>query len=367
MTAQREWYEKDYYAVLGVAQDAEPKEITKVYRKLARQSHPDARPGDAAAEERFKEISTAYDVLSDEKKRREYDEVRRLGPMGGGLGGNHFSAGGDSSSFNDLFQMFSGGRSRGGAGVGPRRGSDLETSLTLEFNDAIVGVTTSVYLTSDARCETCSGSGARPGTTAKSCGQCGGRGQVDDNQGVFSFASPCPRCGGRGNIVETPCGTCRGTGIEKRNREVKVRVPAGIADGQRIRLLGKGAPGRNGGPSGDLFVICHVGTSSLFGRDGDNLTVRVPITYPEAVLGADIDVPTLLGEKVTLRIKAGTQSGSRHRVKGRGIKTAKHQGDMIVTVEVVVPTSPSDDERSAIEALAVIAASQPRENLHNSQ
>ena len=367
MTAQREWYEKDYYAVLGVAQDAEPKEITKVYRKLARQSHPDARPGDAAAEERFKEISTAYDVLSDEKKRREYDEVRRLGPMGGGLGGNHFSAGGDSSSFNDLFQMFSGGRSRGGAGVGPRRGSDLETSLTLEFNDAIVGVTTSVYLTSDARCETCSGSGARPGTTAKSCGQCGGRGQVDDNQGVFSFASPCPRCGGRGNIVETPCGTCWGTGIEKRNREVKVRVPAGIADGQRIRLLGKGAPGRNGGPSGDLFVICHVGTSSLFGRDGDNLTVRVPITYPEAVLGADIDVPTLLGEKVTLRIKAGTQSGSRHRVKGRGIKTAKHQGDMIVTVEVVVPTSPSDDERSAIEALALIAASQPRENLHNSQ
>ena len=370
MAAQREWYEKDYYAVLGVAQTAEPKEITKAYRKLARENHPDAKPGDDAAEERFKEISIAYDVLSDETKRREYDEVRRLGPMGGGgMGNMRFSTGGDSGSFEDMFRMFSGGRARGGAssGVGPRRGSDLEANLTLDFNDAVLGITTSVYLTSDARCETCSGSGARPGTNRKTCSQCGGRGQVDDNQGFFSFASPCSGCGGAGSIIETPCGVCRGSGIEKRNREVKVRVPAGVSDGSRIRLTGKGTPGRSGGPNGDLFIVCRVGKSSTFGRDGDNLTVNVPVTFTEAALGANIEVPTLSGDNVTLRIKAGTQSGSRHRVKGRGIETTKHHGDLIVTVNVVVPTSLTDEERQAIENLESVTHINPRENTNNSQ
>ena len=369
MAAQREWYEKDYYAVLGVAQSAEAKEITKAYRKLARENHPDAKPGDDAAEERFKEISTAYDVLSDETKRREYDEVRRLGPMGGGgMGNMRFTTGGESGSFEDMFRMFSGGRSRGGAssGVGPRRGSDLEANLTLDFNDAILGVTTSVYLTSDARCETCSGSGARPGTNRKTCSQCGGRGQVDDNQGFFSFASPCAGCGGAGSTIETPCGVCRGTGIEKRNREVKVRVPAGVSDGSRIRLTGKGTPGRNGGPDGDLFIICRVGKSATFGRDGDNLTVNVPVTFAEAALGANIEVPTLSGDKVTLRIKAGTQSGSRHRVKGRGVETTKHQGDLIVTVNVFVPTSLTDEQREAIETMASVVHINPRDNTNNS-
>lgn len=368
MAAQREWYEKDYYAVLGVAQTAEAKEITKAYRKLARECHPDANPGDAAAEERFKEISTAYDVLNDETKRREYDEVRRLGPMGGEMGNMRFTTGGESGSFEDMFRMFSGGRARGGAnrGVGPRRGSDLETTLTLDFADAVLGATTSVYLTSDARCETCSGSGARPGTTAKTCSNCGGRGQIDDNQGFFSFASPCTRCGGSGNVIETPCGTCRGTGIEKRNREVKVRVPAGVSDGSRIRLTGKGGPGRNGGPSGDLFIVCRVGANSTFGRDGDNLTVQVPITFAEAALGANIEVPTLTGDKVTLRIKPGTQGGSRHRVKGRGIETPKRQGDLIVTVNVVVPTQLTEAERQAIEALAAATTHNPRESTTNS-
>lgn len=361
MTAQREWYEKDYYAVLGVPKDASAKDITKAYRKLARENHPDAKPGDAAAEERFKEISAAYDVLSDETKRREYDEVRRLGPMMGG-GGTRFSTG-DGGAFEDIFRMFAGGRGRGGAasGVGPRRGSDLEASLTLDFVDAVRGVTTTVHMTSDATCTTCQGSGARPGTSPVMCGQCSGRGQVDDNQGFFSFSSPCPRCGGAGRIVEDPCGTCRGTGIEKRGRDVKVRVPAGVADGQRIRLQGKGTPGRNGGPSGDLFIVCRVSTHPLFGRDGHNLTVKVPVTYPEAVLGADIEVPTLDSDKVTLRIKPGTQPGSRHRVKGRGIKTTKATGDLIVTVDVVVPTDPSDEERQAIEELARVTSMNPRE------
>ncbi len=358
MTAQREWYEKDFYAVLGVAPEASAKEITKAYRKLARENHPDAKPGDAAAEERFKEISAAYDVLSDESKRKEYDEVRRLGPMAGGMGGTRFSTGG-AGGFEDLFRMFGNGR----GGVGPRRGSDLEATLRLEFTEAAVGITTTVHLTSDARCETCNGSGARPGTSAKTCGQCGGRGQVDDNQGFFSFASPCGRCGGTGTIIETPCGVCRGSGIEKRNREVKVRVPAGVADGQRIRLPGKGTPGRNGGPSGDLFIICQVGTHPVFGRDGDNLTVRVPIGFAEAALGADIQVPTLSGERVTLRIKAGTQTGSRHRVKGRGIDTNKRQGDLIVTVDVMVPTEVDDAQRAAIERLAELGVRPSRENM----
>ncbi len=363
MTAQREWYEKDYYAVLGVPKDASAKDITKAYRKLARESHPDAKPGDAAAEERFKEISAAYDVLSDETKRQEYDEVRRLGPMMGG-GGTKFSAG-DGGAFDDIFRMFTGNRTRGGAasGVGPRRGSDLEASLALDFVDAVRGVTTTVHLTSDARCATCQGSGARPGTSPVMCTQCSGRGQIDDNQGFFSFSSPCPRCGGAGSIVEDPCGGCRGTGIEKRNRDVKVRVPAGVADGQRIRLQGKGTPGRNGGPSGDLFIICRVSPHPLFGRDGQNLTVKVPVTFPEAALGADIDVPTLDGDKVTLRIKPGTPSGSRHRVKGRGIKTVKVTGDLIVTVDVIVPTELTDDERRVIEELASVTAGDPREKL----
>lgn len=362
MTAQREWYEKDYYAVLGVAKDATSKEITKAYRKLARENHPDAKPGDAAAEERFKEISTAYDVLSDDAKRQEYDEVRRLGPMMGG-GGTRFTTG-DGGAFDDIFRMFSGGRARGGAGsgVGPRRGSDLEASLALDFVDAVNGVTTTIHLTSDARCATCQGSGARPGSSPSMCTQCSGRGQIDDNQGFFSFSSPCPRCAGSGRVIEDPCGSCRGSGIEKRNREVKVRVPSGVSDGQRIRLQGKGTPGRNGGPSGDLFIVCRVTPHPMFGRDGSNLTVRVPVSFPEAVLGADIDVPTLEGDKVTLRIKPGTQPGSRHRVKGRGIKTAKSLGDLIVTVDVVVPTDPSDEERQAIEELARVSTIDPRRN-----
>ena len=364
MTAQREWYEKDYYAVLGVPSDASGKDITKAYRKLARENHPDAKPGDAAAEERFKEISAAYDVLSDDEKRREYDEVRRMGPMGG-MGNMRFTVGGDAGSFEDLFRMFSGGRPRGGgsSGVSPRRGADLESQLLLDFTDAALGVTTTVHLTSDDRCQTCSGSGARPGSKVETCSQCGGRGQVDDNQGFFSFSSPCSKCGGRGNVVKDPCGVCRGSGIEKRAREVKVRVPAGVANGQRIRLAGKGAPGRNGGPAGDLFIICHVGSHEIFGRDGDNLTVRVPITFTEAVLGADIDVPLLVGGAVTLRVKPGTQSGARYRVKGRGIETSRQSGDLIVTVDVVVPTDPSPEEKEIIERLGSLNVSDPRRQL----
>ena len=369
MTAQREWYEKDYYKILGVSETATAKEITKAYRKLARESHPDANPGSTAAENKFKEISAAYDVVGDEAKRKEYDEVRRLGPVTGfgrpggtgGPGGYNFNVGADG--LGDLLGgMFGRGRRGGGpsAAAGPQRGDDLEAALTLDFADAVQGITTTLYLTTDAQCSTCQGSGARPGSAPRTCSQCGGRGVIDDNQGFFSFSSPCRGCGGRGVITDDPCPTCRGGGTEKRNREVKVRIPPGVSDGQRIRLKGRGGPGRNGGPLGDLIVECKVTPHRLFGRDGDNLLVRVPITFAEAALGGEIDVPTLNGPRVTLRLKPGTASGTRHRVKNKGIERARHTGDLIVTVEVHVPPTLTPEQKSAVEALAAATTVSPR-------
>jgi len=378
VTAQREWYEKDYYKVLGVSDDAAPKDITKAYRKLARANHPDTHPGDDAAEERFKEVSAAYDVLGDESKRKEYDEVRKLGPIGGfqgggggfpgggpgGQGGYNFNVG--SEGLGDLLgQMFGRGRRGGGpsAGAGPQRGADVEATLNLDFADAEQGITTTLHLTSDAQCSTCHGSGARPGTQPVVCSNCGGRGVIDDNQGLFSFSTPCRVCGGRGVLVTDPCPTCNGTGTERRRREVQARIPAGVADGQKIRLKGRGAPGRNGGPPGDLIVECHVAPHRLFGREGNNLTVKVPVTFAEAALGGDIDVPTLDGPRVMLRLRPGTASGSRHRVKGKGIATKKGTGDLIVTVEVDVPTHLSDEQRAAVEALTSATTVSPRSRL----
>lgn len=373
MTAQREWFEKDYYKVLGVPDTATPKEITKAYRKLARNNHPDTHPGDDAAEERFKEASTAYDVLGDEAKRKEYDEVRRLGPVGGfrpggpGGPGGGFNFNVDADGLGDMFgQMFgrsgrAGGRGRGAsAAAGPQRGDDLQATLTLDFADAARGITTTLYLTSDAECTTCQGSGSKPGTTPKVCSQCGGRGVIDDNQGFFSFSSPCRTCAGRGVIVETPCATCRGTGAEHRAREVQVRIPAGVADGQTIRLAGRGGPGRNGGPAGDLLVEVHVTAHDRFGRDGHNLTIRVPVTFAEAALGGDVEVPTLDGERVKLRLKPGTASGSKHRVRGKGIAAKRSTGDLIVTVDVHVPSELNDQQRAALEAFAAATTVSPR-------
>src|SRR6478735_10506733 len=317
MAPQREWFEKNYYEVLGVDESATPKDITRAYRKLARQHHPDANPGNDQSEERFKEVSAAYDVLGDESKRKEYDEVRALGggnPFGGGFNPTSGPGGfkGQTFDFNVgadglgdvLGQMFGRGRRGGGpsAAAGPQRGDDLSANLTLDFADAAHGITTTLHLTSDAQCSTCHGSGAKPGTQPKVCSLCGGRGVIDENQGFFSFSSPCRQCHGTGVIVEEPCPTCRGTGIERRPREVQVRIPAGVADGQRIRLKGRGGPGRNGGPAGDLFVECKVTPHRVFGRDGNNLTVRVPVTFAEAALGGDIDVPTLDGPRVMLRL-----------------------------------------------------------------
>jgi molecular chaperone DnaJ len=370
MPAQREWFDTDYYRVLGVSDTATAKDITKAYRKLARELHPDKNPGDAAAEERFKQVAAAYDVLGDADKRAEYDEVRRLGPMSspnGGPGGFTFNVGDMQGGLGDLFgQMFGRGggtRRPGGGGVGPRRGADVTAQLTLDFEDAVRGITTTLHLTSDAACSTCHGSGARPGTTPTVCPVCGGRGVVDDNQGLFSFSSPCRNCQGRGTVIESPCPTCAGSGVERRAREVQARIPAGVDDGQTIRLKGRGAPGHGGGPAGDLLVEITVTPHRLFGRSGNDLTVRVPITFAEAALGGDVDVPTLDGSPVTLRLKPGTQSGSRHRVRGKGITTKHGSGDLIVTVEVQVPTNLNDAERAALHQLASATTVNPRSSL----
>ena len=365
MAPQREWFEKDYYKVLGVADTASAKDITKAYRRLARQFHPDTNQGDSKSEDRFKEISGAYDVVGDEAKRKEYDEARRLGPMGGfaGAPGGGFNFEGTESGFGDLLGNLFGRRRGAATGSGPRRGTDLEAELTLSFVDAAHGLTTTLQLISDVPCATCNGSGARPGTSPRLCQVCGGRGVTDDNQGLFSFSQPCYACQGRGSLIDSPCATCGGAGTERRPREVKVRIPAGVDDGQRIRLKGRGAPGRNGGPPGDLFVTCRVQPHRVFSREGSNLMVRVPVTFAEAALGADVDVPLLEGGHVTLRIKPGTQPGARQRVKGKGVTTARGTGDLVVSFDLAVPTKLSASERKAIEELAKLAGPSPRAHL----
>ncbi len=380
MAPQREWFEKDYYQVLGLTDTADQKAITRAYRKLARANHPDAKPGDADAEERFKQISAAYDVVGDPEKRKEYDEVRKLGPVGAGFGGpgGGYSPGGFTFNTDDLGGMGGGGigdilgnlfggrmggRSGSSRGTGPQRGADLEASLHLDFTDAVNGITTGIHLTSDAACSTCHGTGAKPGSAPTVCPQCSGRGVLDDNQGFFSFSQPCQTCAGRGFTVDDPCPVCQGSGVERRPREVKVRIPAGVTDGQRIRLKGRGDPGRNGGPPGDLFVICQIEPHPLFGVDGRNLTITVPVTFPEAALGADVEVPTIDGGTVKLRLPAGTRSGRTFRVKGRGVPARKGPGDLLVTVEVAVPSKLSAAERKAVEALAAAGSESPRANL----
>jgi molecular chaperone DnaJ len=361
VAAQREWFETDYYKILGVRPDAPEKEVTRAYRKLAKQHHPDANPGH---EDRFKEISAAYDVLGDPEKRKEYDEVRRLGAAGPGFG----QSGGFNFNINDLSDLFggvfrqSGGRRRAGWTGGPRRGGDVEAELHLAFAEAVDGVVTTVNVTTPVACRTCGGSGSKPGTMPVVCPRCGGSGVVNDNQGLFSLATTCEECHGRGTKVVDPCATCFGTGLERRERQVKVRVPAGVEDGKRIRVKGRGEPGRDGGPAGDLFVTLHVTPHPLFGRRGRDLTLNVPVTYPEAALGATITVPSL-GRPVTLKIPPGTKTGQVLRVRGKGLQHGSQAGDLLVTVELVVPAKLSDPERKAIEALAQAAPASPRAHL----
>jgi molecular chaperone DnaJ len=366
MAAQREWFEKDYYKVLGVVPTASEKEITRAYRKLAKENHPDTNPG---SEEHFKEISAAYDVVGDADKRKEYDEVRARGPVGGfgapgGPGGGTFRME-DMGDLGDLFGgLFGGGGRTRTTQRGPQRGADMEAQLHLSFQDAVHGVTTSVNVPQEVRCSNCRGSGAAPGTSTHTCPRCGGSGSLNDNQGLFSLSTVCPDCMGRGTLFDTPCPVCHGTGNEHKVRSVKVRIPAGVEGGQRIRVKGRGAPGQGMAPAGDLYVVVHVAHHEVFGRTGRNLTITVPITFPEAALGTTITVPTLDG-KVTLKVPAGTSSGKVLRVRSRGVaagsgRNAKKAGDLLVKVEVVVPTELTDEQKTALESLAAVTDPAPR-------
>lgn len=383
MAPQREWFDTDYYAVLGVSQDATDKDITRAYRKLAKQHHPDANPGNKDAEDRFKDVSAANDVLSDAKKRAEYDEVRRMvasGAYSGGPGGPGGFGGPGDSGFQfdesvDLGDLLGGlfggrgGRTQGGRGrrparSAPQRGADLESELTIDFLEAIDGITTSVAFTAEAACSECKGSGAKPGTQPQPCPQCGGRGEVAVDQGPFSFNQVCPSCNGRGAVITDPCPRCRGGGTEVRRRDVKVKLPVGVKDGQRIKVAQRGAAGRNGGPAGDLYVVVHVRPHERFGRKGArDLTLRVPISFAEATLGANVKVPTL-GDPVTLKVKAGTQPGTTQKVKGRGIGSANgHAGDLFVTFDLAVPAKVDREQREAIEAVAAAFPDNPRSEM----
>jgi molecular chaperone DnaJ len=381
---RREWFEKDYYAVLGVPKNASAAEIKKAYRKLAQQHHPDANPGNVDAETTFKEVSAAADVLGDPQKRAQYDKVRDMAAAGFGAGG--FPGGGfpgaggaapggrpggypggfgyEQVDLGDLFGDVLGGMGgRRGRQTGSRKGADLETEVRVSFDDAIRGVRVPVRLTGPAPCSTCRGSGAAPGTQPSTCPRCGGGGQVTVNQGFFSMAQTCPRCHGAGRVVETPCPTCKGTGAERRTRTLQVQLPAGVKDGARIRLAGKGEPGGPGIPPGDLYVRVHVQPHRVFGRRGDDLTVQLPVTFPEAALGAQVQVPTMNGP-VTLKVPAGTPSGKTFRIKGKGAPRKKGgRGDLLATVQVDVPGKLSKQEKDLLGQLREARKGSPRHEL----
>ncbi|MGH2724310.1 MAG: molecular chaperone DnaJ [Actinomycetota bacterium] len=367
MSINREWLEKDYYAVLGVPRDASQADIKKAYRKLAQQHHPDASPGDAAAEERFKEVASAYDVLGSAEKRKEYDRVRQMAGSGfrfggpGGGGARFEDLGFDVGGLGDIFDLFGAGRAGGGRRA--RRGADLTAEVRIPFDDAMKGTTVPLRLSGAAPCSTCGGSGAKPGTQVRTCPECSGSGSVAVDQGFFSLARPCPRCGGRGQVIEEPCPTCHGSGSTTATRTLRVRIPAGVEDGARIRLSGRGEPGPPGGAPGDLYVTVRVAPHPFFGRRGPNLTLTLPITFPEAALGANVKVPTLNG-MVTLKVPAGTSAGRTFRVRGKGApKPGGGRGDLLVTVQVQVPSKLSKQERDLLKQFQEVHGDSPRSGL----
>jgi molecular chaperone DnaJ len=358
---------RDLYEVLGVSKSASQDEIKKAYRKLARKHHPDSNPGDSAAEERFKELQDAYDVLSDPEKRKQYDQLGpRMfeGAQAGGPGG--FTWAGNVGDLGDLFGgLF--GRAGGGAARARQRGqrgADVGVSVTLSFEDSLNGLTTKIPVELETVCSTCKGSGAEPGTSPVICPECRGRGVTSEDEGFFAFSRPCPRCGGNGTVIEKPCRTCQGSGRERRTKRYTVKIPAGVKDGTQIRLKGKGEAGYGGGPPGDLIVTTRVTPSPLFKRRGADLLIEVPVTYAEAALGADVEVPTPEG-RISLKVPAGSQDGKLLRVRGKGAPKLNGggKGDLLARVRLDVPTKLTKAEREAIEALGKAYTRDPREKL----
>ena len=376
---------KSLYETLGVAKNASPEDVKKAYRSLARKWHPDKNPGDAAAEEKFKEIQGAYDVLSDAEKRKQYDSY---GSLGGRMGGGAGAPGGAGPGFSDfqfgdlgdlLGGIFGGGAAAGGragrgGGAGARgqqqqrgrRGNDVEAGVNLSFEDSLAGAEVKFPIELELACSTCHGGGAEAGTAPTSCPECKGRGTKAESQGRFALSQPCPRCRGNGTVIERPCATCHGSGRERRTKRYTVKIPAGVKDGTRIKLKEKGEAGLGGGPSGDLYVVCRVTASDLFERRGEDLVLEVPITYPEAALGATVEIPTPDGSRLSLKVAPGTEDGKLLRVRGHGapkLAPATGKGDLLARLKILVPVKPAKAEREAIEALAKVANYDPRERL----
>jgi len=381
VSAKPEWADKDYYADLGVSSSAEQNEIKRAYRKLARENHPDTHPDDPAAAERFKKVAEAYDVLSDASERKEYDQFKAMLRNGGGfgrMGGAGFPGGFRSTrmggqgaqefDLSDLFGGSAGGAAQSG-GVGdifgsvfnrggsaghsakPSRGADVETEITLDFREAAKGTTIPLALSGNAPCTTCHGSGSASGKTS-TCGTCSGTGFTSENRGAFGFSAPCKDCDGTGRRITDPCKDCHGTGTVHRTRNITVRIPAGVIDGQKVRLAGQGEAGPNGTPAGDLFVAVTVKPDKVFTREGDDLHVTVPVSFTELALGDTIAVPTL-DNPVRVKIPAGTPDGRTLRVRGRGIaKRGGNSGDLLVTVQVTVPTKLDAAASSALRTYA---------------
>jgi molecular chaperone DnaJ len=368
--------QRDPYSVLGVDKKASADEIKKAYRKLARQYHPDRNPDDPKAEERFKEIQSAYDIVGDPDKRKQYDRGGIFfgsggrpgaGSAGGGQGG---FGGFESGAFSDILSNLFGGAGKGGAGTAgarrPRseRGADLEAEVAISFEQAIDGTQVPLSVMTSTACPTCHGTGAKPGTSPKVCPRCQGRGIESQGQGLFSISQPCTRCGGAGTVIEDPCETCNGDGSVRTTKRYRVNIPAGVKEGSRVRLAGKGEPGLRGGPAGDLYVITRVQESPVFKRKGENLEVEVPVTIVEAIRGADIEVPTLSGKK-KIRVAPGTQHGTVQRLRGEGPPklSGKGRGDIHYRLQVDVPQVLSKEQEQAVDELANVMNGNPRERL----
>jgi molecular chaperone DnaJ len=359
-----------HYETLGVAKGASADEIKKAYRKLARKYHPDANPGDAAAEERFKQVNEANDVLSDPEKRKQYDSFGQTFRAGQGPGGFSAQDFRGAEGF-DLGDLFGGLFARGGRGPEqqrPLRGADVEVAVRISFDDALRGATVKVPVAKANTCYACHGSGAAPGTSPIICPECKGRGVTSESQGFFSLSHPCRTCGGAGTVIETPCAVCGGSGRVRSTKTYQVRIPAGVKDGTRIKVKGKGEAAPRGGEPGDLYVVTQVDESSLFTRRGDDLIVDVPVTFAEASIGADVELPTPDGTRVKVKVPAGSTDGKTLRVKGRGAPrlNGSGSGDLLVRIRIAVPSTLSKQEKEALEKLDELQRSShgnPRDRL----
>jgi molecular chaperone DnaJ len=358
------------YDTLGLKKGASQAEIKKAYRKLAAQYHPDRNPGDAAAEEKFKDVQNAYDTLSDPEKRKAYDQFGTANGRPGFDPRNFDFRGGNFrvEDLGDLGDLFGGLFGRGGTRARrpePERGPDIEAVVNLSFEDSLRGLETKIPIEVTTACRECGGTGAQPGTAPVICPECNGRGVVSDSQGLFALSQPCPRCRGNGTVIEQPCSKCGGTGRERRTKRYTVKIPAGVKDGTRIRLKGKGEPGTNGGPAGDLQVITRVAPSKLYERRGNDLVVDVPVTYPEAALGTTVEVPTPYGDRLSLKVKPGSQEGTLLRMRGHGAPklNSSGRGDLLARLRLVVPKKLTKKEREALEQLQKESRQNPREAL----